>query len=370
MNLDLIKILALFLVVTCCLIATYTDVKYRIIPNKLNIFLFLMGIVVVTLYFHILNCFNYFYYLSILLVYTLSYLLWYFGVWAGGDVKLLTAISTIFIPEFLDVIPHYQCMNVVLPFNLTSFGIPTFLLIFNSLLSIVPVIMIMVLIKIIRDKPYLINDFKKTFNYKEVLLSLNSLIISYEIIQQLDVYDSLLKLILLLVVVCVVLKVMKQDVFFIILSALVILHKISSYDMISYLSELIVFMMLISIKNTFRMGIIKDALTRDIHKNDLVEGMILAYPLYYGDGKFFFKKDNALRNVIDNFSNKGQKLVCGVKSAGLSSEDMLLIKNNYSQDVVTIKEGLSFAPFIFCGLIITIFVGNTYELIIFFLEMI
>lgn len=371
MNLDYIKILALFLVIICCLIATYTDVKHQIIPNKLSVFLFFTGIVLVTIYFQIIHVFNYFYYLSIILVFVFSYILWHFGVWAGGDVKLLTAVSTIFIPEFLEVIPTYVCLNLVLPFNLGSFKIPTFLLIFNSVLAIVPVIMIIVLIKIINDKPYLINDLKKTLNYKEVFLSLNSLIISYDIIQQLNVYDIFLKIIFLLVVTGILIKLMKHDFFLLIFSLLVLIKEFLSYTIISYTCEFIILMILISIRNTIRMGIFRDVFTRDVDKNELREGMILAYPFYYENGRYLFKKNTTLQNIRDIFLNKAEKnLLCGMKSAGLSSRDILLIKNNYEKDVVKIKDGLSFAPFIFAGLLITICIGNTYELILLFLGMI
>ena len=45
-----------------------------------------------------------------------------------------------------------------------------------------------------------IDEFKKTINFKEVLLSLNSLIISYIIISELNVYNPMLKIVLIFIV--------------------------------------------------------------------------------------------------------------------------------------------------------------------------
>jgi prepilin signal peptidase PulO-like enzyme (type II secretory pathway) len=48
----------------------------------------------------------------------------------------------------------------------------------------------------------------------------------------------------------------------------------------------------------------------------------------------------------------------------LSKEDISLINNVGYINYVPIKKGISFAPFILIGLFISIFLGNTYELIL------
>ena len=111
-----------------------------------------------------------------------------------------------------------------------------------------------------------------------------------------------------------------------------------------------------TIKNVYKAGLVKKALTKNICKNNLEEGMILAYPLYIKDNKYYFNKESMLSNIRNNFSNKDKgELVCEIKASGLSSNDVSLIKNNLNQDI-PIKEGLSFAPFILSGLFITFFV--------------
>ena len=349
----------------CCIIATYTDVKYQIIPNKLTFSLFLVGISIVTFYYYQVGSFSIFYYCSIIVIYSFSYILWYLGVWAGGDVKLFTAISTLLIPEFLEVIPHNTIFNLTLPVNLISFKIPTFLLIFNSVLAIIPLLITMVIVKIITDKHYLINDFLKSFDFKEVVLSLNSLIISFNVIAELNVYHVVVKVIFLLFFAYLVSRIMKNDIFFIVLSIVILLKQIFTNDLIFYVYEFIVLFVILAIKNIYKNGIVKKAFTKDISKKELDEGMILAYPVYYKNNEYYLDKDTFFSKVKNNISKKDKgKLVCGNRSAGLSIQEVSLIKTNLNQDIIPVKEGLSFAPFILVGLFITLFIGNTFDIVI------
>ncbi|MBE6485689.1 MAG: hypothetical protein E7Z85_02455 [Methanosphaera stadtmanae] len=371
MNLNLIKILGLLLVTMCCIIATYTDVKRQIIPNWLTFSSFLMGISIVTIYFYQLNNFNVFYYSSIIIVYSFSYALWYFGVWAGGDVKLFTAISTLLIPEFFDVIPSFYIFNMQLPFKLVSFKIPTFLLIFNSVLAIIPLVICMVVVKIFTDKRNLIGDLIETFDFKEVFLSLNSLIISYNIIVELNVYHTILKIIILMIFSYLLSQIMKKEVIFSVISILIFAKQILTNNIMFYFYDFVILLFILTLKNIYTKGIVKKALTRDVYKKDIKEGMILAYPLYYLNNEYYFDKTSFLSDFKNIISKKDKgKLVCGIKSSGLSLQDVHLIKNNLNQEVIQIKEGLSFAPFILVGLFITFSIGNTFDLIIMLVEMI
>lgn len=371
MNLNLIKILGIFLVTICCIIATYTDVKRQIIPNKLTFSFFLIGISIVSFYFYLADDFNIFYYCSIIIVYFLSYILWYFGVWAGGDVKLFTAISTLLIPEFLDIIPSYEIFNILFPVNLVSFKVPTFLLIFNSVLAIIPLVITLVIVKIFTEKHYLLNDLIKTLDFKEVLLSLNSLIISYNIIIGLNVYHTVLKIIILIFFAYLASSLMKNDIILILFSTVIFFKQLITNDLIFYFYEFMVLFFILTLKNVYNGGIIKKALTRDVYKKDINEGMILAYPLYCKNNEYYFDKTSFLSNFKDIVSKKDKgQLICGIKSSGLSPQEVYLVKTNVNQDIIPIKEGLSFAPFILLGLFITFLIGNTFDLIIMLMEMI
>ena len=89
----------------------------------------------------------------------------------------------------------------------------------------------MVIVKIFADKHYLIGDLIETFDFKEVLLSLNSLIISYNIISELNVYP-VLKIIILLVFTYLLSRIMKKEVIFIGISVLVFAKQILTNNII------------------------------------------------------------------------------------------------------------------------------------------
>ena len=110
----LIKIFGIILVVMCCLIAVYTDVKFQVIPNKLNFLTLLLGVILVTS-FYIFKSDVYgllFYYFSMMMVFGISYVIWRLGIWAGGDVKLFTAISSLLIKDFLMILPVFSVVSV------------------------------------------------------------------------------------------------------------------------------------------------------------------------------------------------------------------------------------------------------------------
>jgi hypothetical protein len=229
----------------------------------------------------------------------------------------------------------------------------------------------MVIVKIFADKHYLIGDLIETFDFKEVLLSLNSLIISYNIISELNVYHPVLKIIILLVFTYLLSRIMKKEVIFIGISVLVFAKQILTNNIIFYFYDFVILLFILTLKNIYAKGIVKKALTMDVYKMNIKEGMILAYPLYYKNNEYYFDKTSFLSNLKDSLSKKDKgKLVCGIKSSGLSWEEVYLIKNNLNQDIIPIKEGLSFAPFILLGLFITFSIGNTFDLIIMLVGMI
>jgi hypothetical protein len=225
--------------------------------------------------------------------------------------------------------------------------------------------------KIFADKHSLIGDLIETFDFKEVLLSLNSLIISYNIISELNVYHPVLKIIILLVFTYLLSRIMKKEVIFIGISVLVFAKQILTNNIIFYFYDFVILLFILTLKNIYAKGIVKKALTMDVYKMNIKEGMILAYPLYYKNNEYYFDKTSFLSNLKDSLSKKDKgKLVCGIKSSGLSWEEVYLIKNNLNQDIIPIKEGLSFAPFILLGLFITFSIGNTFDLIIMLVGMI
>ncbi|RAP53641.1 MAG: hypothetical protein BZ138_00230, partial [Methanosphaera sp. rholeuAM270] len=343
----------------------YTDVKRQIIPNSLTFSTLICGIFLTSLYFFFDGTFRLNYYLSILAVFIFSYILWRLGVWAGGDVKLFTAISSLLIPEFLDVLPTFVCRALTFPIGLLSFGIPTFLVMVNSVFSIIPIILAYVTYNIIKNKPHLIQELKKSFNLKEAFISLNSLTIAYHLISMIGVYHVLIKLVIILLLSYVFSRIMKYDYIMITLSLLVIYQQTITNSILIYLESFILLSLLLTTKNVYHNGIISEVLTDEIDVSSLEEGMILKYPLYSNEDAYYFDKSS----FYDLSKEKG-KLICSNNPRGVSKSDMELLRKYSPTPTVKIKKGLPFAPFVLSGLLITLTVGNTSKLIVMLLELI
>ncbi len=133
------------IVVLGLLVASFTDLRERIIPNWLNYALLLVGV----LYHAYLSFVQWsltpliYSFAGLLIAFVFAYLLWRIGAWAGGDVKLFTALGAL-VPTPL------------------IFGLPLFpfiILVFSVLVSF-PFLVVYVVFKSITEKR-LHKSFKK-----------------------------------------------------------------------------------------------------------------------------------------------------------------------------------------------------------------
>lgn len=372
--LNLIKFFGITILVICCIIATYTDVKYGLIPNKLTVSAIIVGLVLVTCYYLLTGSFNLFYYLSVVLVFIFSYILWILGVWAGGDVKLFTAISTLLTPDFMDIIPGCFLFNLRLPLVSSGFSIPTLWVIVNSIFSVVPLLTCIINYTIINKKPYLIKKLTDTIKISECLKSLNLLIIGYWIFSLLNIDNPIIKIVFMLLFTLLVEKIIGDNRNFTILTSIpVISQQVYTGQLISYIIEFIILEFILIFKNLISTGIVSEVFTDYYDVNELEEGMILSNPLYSSNGKYYFSS-YSLRNNLGNLFNKseGNRIISN-NAAGLNNEDIVLLttlsKGNMI-DKIPIKRALPFAPFILSGLFLTLVFGNTGILVIKLMELI
>ncbi|WP_455645845.1 prepilin peptidase [Methanosphaera sp.] len=365
----LIKILGIVIIVTCCIIATYTDVKWSIIPNKLTLTTILIGLILVSTYYFLINSFNLFYYISVIVTFIISYILWYLGVWAGGDVKLLTAISTLFIPEFLDIIPQYSIGFLHLPFYFLEGNIPSLWVIVNSIISVLPLIVMIMFYIILKRKSFLIKELKKTIKINEGMFNLTLLIIIYTLIDLIHVDNILLKLGFMFIFLFLMNKFFKENKPVIILSTIVVLlFEFINGNLLIFLSQFIVVEYIIIIRHIMKNKLFNKVFTDYYDVNCLNEGMILSYNLCRKNNSYYFK-DLSLFGKLNN----NDEVIIYSNAAGLENKDISLLKklnkNNYIENV-PIKKGIPFAPFILMGVMLTLFFGNTFQLFSLLLELV
>ena len=79
------------------LIATYTDLKERIVPNKLNYSLAILGLIIFGGHSVIFNepSFFLFSFIGMCWGFFFGWILWKIGIFAGGDVKLFMGLGAL-----------------------------------------------------------------------------------------------------------------------------------------------------------------------------------------------------------------------------------------------------------------------------------
>jgi len=101
------------------LISTYTDFKERIIPDKLTYSAIIIGILLHL--FETIVAQNNSFFICIsntIIAFLFAYLLWYIGLWAGGDVKIFTAIISLTPTNFsfFNIFKFNSYFGIVSPF--------------------------------------------------------------------------------------------------------------------------------------------------------------------------------------------------------------------------------------------------------------
>lgn len=364
MDIYYIKAFALIILFLGCIVATYTDIKDQIIPNYLTFSMIIIGICIVSSYFILKGSFSVFYYISIVLVFILSYILWIIGLWGGGDVKLLTAISTLLTYDFLGIIPSYHIFMLQLPVYSKSFIVPTLWVIINSVLSILPIIITVVIYEIIKNKRYLIGILKNSFKINEVLFNLNVMICLNYILSILYVDNIMIKLVVIAVTLMILNKLIQNYIKYaaIITTILIVIVKVIGNDITSYILTILIFEAIVIFITITQNNLLSDVLSDDVDIDKLDEGMILTYPLYKVDDEYIFKS----QKLADKLTSNNKDIVVESNIMGITKDDienMQKLRPDKIDGNVKIKKTLSFAPFILAGLIITVLFGDMFYII-------
>lgn len=166
MNFDVIFLIQIIVTVLFAILASIFDIKKGFVPDWLNYLLIFFGLMTNLILSFVTTNLKYFLasFISMVITYVVSYLLWQLHMWGGGDVKLFTSIATV-IPfglniEFLDVFPVLS----VYPF--------AFSVIFNSILVSFPFLVVFTIRLILKNKIFKNNvDFLfNILNYESLKL--------------------------------------------------------------------------------------------------------------------------------------------------------------------------------------------------------
>jgi archaeal preflagellin peptidase FlaK len=151
-----IPLICTFIAILACIYASYTDLKRGIIANKLTFPLIALGIVLNGIYaFSTGNLMVLVYTLLFTgTIFVLGYIFWKLGAWAGGDVKMFTALAALL--PLQPFIINYTILGYSLP-AMAKYPFP-FTVIINSILSILPFLLIFVFYIVYTEKRELLGE--------------------------------------------------------------------------------------------------------------------------------------------------------------------------------------------------------------------
>ncbi|MBI5460392.1 A24 family peptidase C-terminal domain-containing protein [Methanobacterium sp.] len=369
-----IPLITVIIAIIACLYASYSDLKRGIIPNKLTFPLIAIGLILNCIYAFMLGE------LWIIIVclvvtgviFALGYLFWKMGAWAGGDVKLFTALAAL-IP-FNPILISYEVFQVPFPVE----GIYPFPLtvIINSILSILPFLLIYVFYVVAKNKPHLMSELTSPVKdyRKNIVLTLvitSAVNITFLITQQVGFQIIIISLILIYILSLLISKLPNQ-VKAVVVSLITVAALFYNFK-ITIISVVVLFISIIIIEIVRKLltSVSREALQDDIPLDELQEGMIPAYNLYQRDNDEVLVDDKSFTDKMkDSFKTQdpsiltappGKRLV-GTLAAGLSNEDIQLLKQLHQDGKISnkfrVKKGVPFAPSILIGLIISLFIGD------------
>lgn len=368
-----IPVLCTIIAVVACLYASYTDLKSGLIQNKLTFPLIVIGLVLNGLYaFMVSNIWLIIYALIFTAgIFALGYILWKFGAWAGGDVKLFTALAALL--PFYPTLINYNILGIQFPIN-ASYPFPLTLIV-NSILAILPFLLIFIFYIALRKKPYLmeelvapIKNYRKNFVLTLVITSAATLALF--ITPYLPFQMILLTLILIYILTLLISKLPNQ-VKAVIISLLTVFALYNNFKL-TIISIITLFFLLIAVEIIRKLltTVNKKALQDEYQLEDLKEGMIPAYNMYQKNDEVFIDdkglfdkiKESVKNGNLSTLSEPKGKLLVSNMAAGLSKDDINLLKDLYNENKITnkfkIKKGVPFAPSIFIGLLISLFIGD------------
>jgi len=358
----MIEALFMFLALGGAVIASVTDMRSGIIPNKLTLTLIAVGIFGYLAYGILTGDLSLFLASakSVGVIFIAGYLFWMLGAWSAGDAKEFLFIAALIpaYPAFLH--GTFNPAIAYYPFVITVF--------INTFLSIFPFIFLYSLYVSLGKK--LASRFMEPFkNMKKYLET------SFVLVGAISISKFFGMWILTLLVLLLLYRIPGK--YRIALGAAAILAYvfplspfwysrglfISTYFVITLLFIVTISLLLNSI-NIVR----KEALIEEAKITTLREGTIIAEEIYIQDGEVLRDKRGMIEKIKDAAKTGSyrtllqRKGIVGTGAAGATEEEIELLREYVEkgklEDRVNVKKSMPFAPVIFAGLTISLIIGD------------
>ncbi|MBN1941275.1 MAG: prepilin peptidase [Candidatus Diapherotrites archaeon] len=348
-------------------IASYTDLKQRIVPDKLNYGMLLLGLAghaIAAVYFAdamiLVFCIA-----STAIAFGFSYLLWKLGVWAGGDVKLFAALGAL-NPVNPNILAAAGLLNIGIfeSVTLPIFSINLFIFSVIAMLPYGAIISAQRIGKKPAVRKEFLNDFKKKF--------FSSIDFAMAVVGFAAVLNYFQISILFELPLLVIYGFLKR--YRIILAVIVF-----GFALSQEINTVFWFVFLVAFFTGFFLlfklyALSKVLMRKKIGVERLEEGMILAETIMERNGEFEkarefeikkvinYLKHNKMQELQDYLKPKGRVIASSAHARGLIKEELeelkKLAKEKKISNALDIRESAPFVPAVLIGYIIVNLVGD------------
>lgn len=332
------------------LVASYTDLKERMVPNKLSYSLLAIGLVLHAVESVLFSSpLPLIYSISgAILAFIFSLVIYKLGAWAGGDVKLFTALGSL-----LPLAPLELVKAARIPAAYANYPLFYFLALENSVVIAFPFIMIYVFWKTFNNKK-LRNDFKimlKDTLVKGICLSASTFgILALLSLIDLPTWTSVFPILAL--------AFLPQKLWYGLSGVFLIVGLLSGGDWIVFASILLTSLFAFGFIEAMTHG--RKALQRKLPIRELREGMISAELVFLENGKVK-KVVRSWVEKIRSFEPPGT-IVSDLSAAGLTKEQINELKKLGVKSLL-IKESVPMIPILLLGCTTSLVVGDLVWLI-------
>ncbi|MGC9516099.1 MAG: A24 family peptidase C-terminal domain-containing protein [Methanomicrobiales archaeon] len=373
-----IPFIASVIAILASIYGSYSDISKGVIRNKLTLPLIVLGITLNGIYAYMISE-PWFFILTLIytaIIFGLCYLFWLVGAWAGGDVKLFTGLAALL--PFAPAILNYQILGSSFPL-VANYPFP-FTLMINSILSILPFLLIYILFVAVKTKPHLLGElFEPVKEFKKTLvltLVITSAVTITSVITPYLPFQIIIVSLILLYLLSFIISKLPDRLKAVVVSVVTVFALYKNFELaVTGIIFVLISLTVIGIIRKLLTSVSKKALQDEYKVQDLKEGMISAYKIYRVDDeivvdkKSMFEKlkDALSKGELSNFLTPPGEIIVGSMAAGLTEEDIKklkeLVEEGKLENSMWIKKGVPFAPSILIGLIISIFIGDLVLLI-------
>jgi len=344
------------------LFATYTDLKERIVPNKLNFGLALLGLILFGIQSIMQNSIHpiVFSIVGLSLGFLFGWILWKIGVFAGGDVKLFMALGALnpLTPALFKVFPFISSSIPLFPVSLFIY----------SLIGFLPYGLVLILYKLYKNKKarkIVFEDIKKKSIegiHSAILIAELHLLISLFITNYFLEAGIVLALLILMNFIS-----SKRKYIEIILgvAALLINYQLFITSLVSLLIIIVGVYGIVKLMMSTRI-----VLVQKVSISKIEEGMIPSKTLIWENKKVVEHKSISLKQIIkfaklgkinDLFAPK-KEIISSMKARGLIDEEIKelhkLAKKGLINKTILIKDSMPFVPTMLVGYILSLILGD------------